>query len=144
MENDHECFAEGKGTDHAEENEAHDGHGHGQIQTAMRQMGGFWPTNYASANLKVIMKIAREKADLNLQQVVTSNALVVHFMISVIGIAPIFVLNKGETNLPVSNKKTMLVAVRAHTGDSRLNEEQVCRSVLGAHNYTRAQLANVI
>jgi hypothetical protein len=73
-----------------------------QSQSAMKQMAEYEPTILRSVeflrgcNLKII-------AYLDLQQIVTANAFVVHFVISIISITTALILNEGESTFSVND-----------------------------------------
>lgn len=66
-------------------------------------MAESWPTTMPLAKKARKLAAQEQKLYLYFQHVVTAHALVVHFIVSIIGIPPIFVLNKGEaTKLCIS------------------------------------------
>lgn len=76
--------------------------------------------------------------NLNLQDVITAEALVMHLVVGIIGITSILVLHKGEA-VPCRQRLSSHVATtkRVLTVGSRWNEEQECRSGQGGHSCNR-------
>lgn len=85
---------EGTGSDRVGENEHHDVRGHGQTQSARMQTGVFWPTG---ARVSKRSCNGYQSSCLDLQNIVTAEALVMHLVVSIISITLVLVLDKRET-----------------------------------------------